>query len=126
MIIETEPVNSNLCQVVLHLASFHMEMSFIGSIRHLMAESWLKKLVGFMHQLQLGTFLLVKLLHAIAVKAHLLIDAALNTLILSKALRVSIPDLEVEANATDVNDARAEEEAMEALRRLCSVRRFNS
>ena len=31
MIIETEPVNSNLCQVVLHLASFHMEMSFIGS-----------------------------------------------------------------------------------------------
>lgn len=80
-----------------------------------------------MHQLQLGTFLLVKLLHAIAVKAHLLLDAALNTLILSKALRVSIPDLEVElANATDVNDARAEEEAMEALRRLCSVRRFNS
>ena len=79
-----------------------------------------------MHQLQLGTFLLVKLLHTIAVKAHLLLDAALNTLILSKALRVSIPDLEVEANATDVNDARAEEEAMEALRRSCSVRRFNS
>ena len=52
----------------------------------------------------------------------------INTLILSKALRVlvSIPDLEVEANATDVNDARAEEEAMEALRSLCSVRRFNS
>ena len=79
-----------------------------------------------MYQLQLGTFLLVKLLHAIAVKAHLLLDVALNNLILSKALRVSIPDLEVEANATDVNDARAEEEAMEALRRLCSVRRFNS
>ena len=74
-----------------------------------------------MHQLQLGTFLLVKLLHAIAVNAHLLLDAALNTLILSKALRVSIPDLEVEASVV-----RAEEEAMEALRSLCSVRRFNS
>ena len=49
MIIETEPVNSNLCQVVLHLASFHMEMSFIGSIRHLMAESWLKKLLEWIY-----------------------------------------------------------------------------
>ena len=43
MIIETEPVNSNLCQVVLYLGSFYMEMSFIGSIGHLMAESWLKE-----------------------------------------------------------------------------------
>ena len=45
MIIETEPENSNLCQVVHHLGSFHMEMSFIGSIGHLRAESWLKELL---------------------------------------------------------------------------------
>ena len=47
-----------------------------------------------------------------AVRAHLLVDAVLNTLIRSKALGVSIPDLEVEANAPDMNDARAEEEAI--------------
>ena len=47
-----------------------------------------------------------------AVRAHLLVDAVLNTLILSKALGVSIPDLEEEANAPDMNDARAEEETI--------------
>ena len=49
MIIETEPENSNLCQVVLHLGSFHVEMSFIGSIGHLMAESGLKELLEWIY-----------------------------------------------------------------------------
>ena len=44
MIIESEPADSDLRQVVLRLGSFHTEMGFIGSIRHLVAESGVKEL----------------------------------------------------------------------------------
>ena len=49
MIIESEPANSDLHQVVLRLGSFHTEMSFIGSIGHLMAESGLKELLELIY-----------------------------------------------------------------------------
>ena len=49
MIIESEPPNSGLRQVVLRLGSFHTEMSFLGSIGHLMKESGLKKLLELIY-----------------------------------------------------------------------------
>ena len=44
MIIESEPADSDLRQVVLRRGSFHTEMGFIGSIGHLVAESGEKEL----------------------------------------------------------------------------------
>ena len=64
-----------------------------------------------MHQLQLSTFLLVKL----SQEPYKLISSLMQlctTLSLSATLGVFLPDLEVEGNAPDVNDATAEEEAM--------------
>lgn len=49
MIRESEPPNSGLRQVVLRLGSFHKEVSLIGSIGHLMAESGLKELLEFIY-----------------------------------------------------------------------------
>ena len=49
MIIESEPVDSDLRQVVLRLGSFHTEMSFIVSIGHLMTESGLKELLELIY-----------------------------------------------------------------------------
>ena len=112
MIIESEPVDSDLRQVVLRLGSFHTEMSFIVSIGHLMAESGLKELLESIYVPNAVEHILNGKAIARAVRAHLLVDAVLNTLILSKVLRVSILDFEVEANTPDVNDARAEEEAI--------------
>ena len=112
MVIESEPADSDLRQVVLRLGSFHTEMSFIGSIGHLIAESRLKELLELIYVPNAVEHILTGKAIARAVRAHLLVDAVLNTLILSKALGVSIPDLEVEANAPDMNDARAEEEAI--------------
>ena len=112
MIIESEPVDSDLRQVVLHLGSFHTEMSFIVSIGHLMVESGLKELLELIYVPNAVEHILNGKAIARAVRAHLLVDAVLNTLILSKVLGVSILDLEVEANTPDVNDARAEEEAI--------------
>ncbi|CAH3181920.1 unnamed protein product [Porites evermanni] len=100
MVIESEPADSDLRQVVLRLGSFHteMKMSFIGSIGHLIAESGLKELLELIYAPNAVEHILTGKAIARAVRAHLLVDAVLNTLILSKALGVSIPDLEVEAN----------------------------
>ena len=49
MIIESEPANSDLRQVVLCLRNFHTEMAFIGSNGHLMAESGLKELLELIY-----------------------------------------------------------------------------
>ena len=49
MVIESEPADSDLRQVVLRLGSFHREMSFIGSIGHLIAESGLKELLELIY-----------------------------------------------------------------------------
>ena len=113
MIIESEPPNSDLRLVVLRLGSFHTEMSFIGSIGHLMEESGLKELLELTYAPTAVERILTAKAIARAVWAYILVNAALNTLILSKALGVFIPDLEVEANAPDVNDAIAEEETMQ-------------
>ncbi|CAH3196081.1 unnamed protein product [Porites evermanni] len=105
------PADSNLRQVVLRLGSFRTEMSFIGSIGQLFAESGLKELLELIYAPNAVEHIVTGKAIARAVRAHLLVDAVLNNLILSKALGVSVPDLEVEANAPDMNDARADEEA---------------
>ena len=64
-----------------------------------------------MHQLQLSTFLLVKLSQQ-PYKLTSSLMQLYTTLTLSAALGVFLPDLEVEGNAPDVNDVTAEEEAM--------------
>ena len=94
MVRESEPADSDLRQVVLRLGSFHTEMSFIGSIGHLIAESGLKELLELIYAPNAVEHILTGKAIARAVRAQLLVDAVLNTLILSKALGVSIPDLE--------------------------------
>ena len=64
-----------------------------------------------MQQLQLSTFLLVKLSQQ-PYKLTSSLMQLYTTLTLSAALGVFLPDLEVEGNAPDVNDVTAEEEAM--------------
>ena len=66
-----------------------------------MAESGLKELLELIYAPNAVEHILTSKAIARAVRAHLLVDAVLNTLILSKALGVSIPDLEVEANAPE-------------------------
>ena len=49
MIIVTEPVGSDLRNVVLRLGSFHIEISFLGCIGHLMAASGLQELLELIY-----------------------------------------------------------------------------
>ena len=77
-----------------------------------MAESGLKELLELIYSPTAIEHILTGKAITRAVWAYLLFDAALNTISLSTALGVFIPDLEVEANASDVNDATAKEETM--------------
>jgi len=49
MIIVTEPVESKLKNIVLHLGGFHTEMSFLGSIGRVMAVSGLQELLELIY-----------------------------------------------------------------------------
>ena len=72
MVIESEPADSDLRQVVLRLGSFHTEMSFIGSIGHLIAESGLKELLELIYVPNAVEHILTGKAIARAVRAHLL------------------------------------------------------
>ena len=79
MVIESEPADSDLRQVVLRLGSFHTEMSFIGSIGHLIAESGLKELLELIYAPNAVEHILTGKAIARAVRAHLLVDVVLKS-----------------------------------------------
>ena len=94
MIIMSEPLDSDLRKVVLRLGGFHTEMSFLGCIGSLMAGSGLKEILEMIYAPNAVEHILTGKAIARAVRAHLLVDAAVNTLIVSKALKVPIPGLQ--------------------------------
>lgn len=108
-IIDSEPVDSDVRQIVLCLGSFHTEMSFIGSIGHLMAGSGLKELLERVYAPNAVDHIFTGKAIARAAQAHLLVDAALNALILSKVLEVPIPDLRDELNGAPADDPGIQE-----------------
>ena len=48
-IVNTEPADSEVHNVVVRLGAFHAQMSFLGAIGHLMAESGLKELLEMIY-----------------------------------------------------------------------------
>jgi len=98
MIIMSEPPGSDLRKIVLRLGGFHTEMSFLGCIGSLMAGSGLKELLEMVYAPNAVEHILTGKAIARAVRAHLLVDAALNTLVLSKTLNVPIPGMQDKPN----------------------------
>ena len=94
MIIMSEPVDSDVRKIVLRLGGAHTEMSFLGCIGSLMAGSGLKEILEMIYAPNAVEHILTGKAIARAVRAHLLVDAAVNTLIVSKALKVPIPGLQ--------------------------------
>ena len=88
MIVESQPADSPLHQIVLILGGFHTEMSFLGTIGSLMAGSGLKEVMsqiyadGSVDQMLCGKAV-----------AHLLIDSVLNTIATSHMFAIPLPSL---------------------------------
>jgi hypothetical protein len=91
MVIESQPAASLLRQIVLILGGFHTEMSFLGTIGSLMDGSGLKDIVsqvyaeGSVDQMMSGKAV------ARAVRAHLLVDSALNAIATSHTFGIPVP-----------------------------------
>ena len=68
-----------------------MEMSFLGSIGHLMAGSGIKELFEMIYVPKAVEPLMSGKAISRAVRAHLLLDAVLNGLLLSKSMDVPLP-----------------------------------
>lgn len=106
-IIVSESLESDLRRIVLRLGGFHAEMSFLGSIGHLMAGSGLKEMLELIYAPQAVQHIISGKAIARAVRAHLLIDAVLNALIMSNALAIPIPPLQESLQSTDIKEATA-------------------
>jgi len=89
-----EPLDSNLSKIVLRLGGFHTEMSFLGCIGSLMATPELKVILEMIYAPNAVEHILTSKAIARAVHAHLLVDATVDTLIVSKALKVPILGLQ--------------------------------
>ena len=89
-IVNTEPADSEVRNVVVRLGVFHAQMSFLGAIGHLIAESGLKEILEMIYASNAVDHMLSGKVVSRAVRGHLIIDAALNALLYSSALGIPI------------------------------------
>ena len=103
MIILTEPIGSGLRDIVLHLGGFYTEMSFLGCIGHLMAASGLQELLELIYAPNAVVHMLSGKAISQAVRGHLIVDVALNTLVLAHMFNMPVPGCpNAENEETDV------------------------
>ncbi len=89
-IIRSQTNDNDIQHIVLRLGGFLVEMSFLGSIGHLMAETGLREVLEVVYASNSVSHMLTDKAVSRAVRGHL-VDAAVNTLLLSDAYNVPVP-----------------------------------
>ena len=92
MIIKSELVGSDLRGIILCLGGFHTEMSFLGCIGHLMASSGLQEMLELIYAPNAVVHMLSGKAIARAIRAHFIVDAALNALLLKSVFNAPLPE----------------------------------
>ncbi|CAC5363751.1 unnamed protein product [Mytilus coruscus] len=93
-IITNESTTSELQSINLRLGGFHSEMSFLGSIGQLMSGSGLNEVLETVHSTNAVGHMMTGKALARAVRGHLLVDTALNALLVSMTFDIPLPDEE--------------------------------
>ena len=109
---------SDLQPIVLRLDEFHTKMSFWGTIGHVMCGSGLQELLEVTYaQNAIGHMMSGKAVSR-ALRGHLLVNAALNTLVASKALIIKpgqLSNTDTDRNTNDLlfddNDDAGDDES---------------
>ena len=101
MIIRSEPLDSDLRRIVLRLGGLHTEMSFRGCIGHVMASSGLQELLELIYAPNAVVHMLSGKAIARAVRAHFIVDAALNSMMLTDVINAPLP---IEPDKSNRND----------------------
>jgi len=90
-IIESQPEGSDLRKIVLRMGGFHTLMSFLGSIGNIMSGSGLRSVLELVYAENTVTHMLSGKAYDRAIRGHLLVDAALNTLLAERILGTLVP-----------------------------------
>lgn len=104
-IIQNEPSGSDLKSIVLRLGGFHIEMSFLGCIGHLMAGSGLQELLELVYAKNAVIHMLSGKAVSRAIRGHFLVDGALNAMLASKTFNVPLPVKSTEEPETAESEA---------------------
>ncbi|KAG1697184.1 hypothetical protein GQR58_006011 [Nymphon striatum] len=88
----SEPIGSCIKSIVLRLGSFHLQMSFLGSIGHLMAGSGLQELLETVYAANSVKHMLTGKAISRAIRGHLLVYGALSTMFVANAYSVPSAD----------------------------------
>ena len=100
-IIPSQPDDSDLKDMLLRLGGFHIQMSFLGSIGHLMAGSGLQELLEVVFTGNAVRHMLTGKAIPRAVRGHILVDAALNTILVAKAYHIPLQTKETDEPKRD-------------------------
>lgn len=76
--------------LVLKLGGFHMQMSFLGSIGHLMEGSGLREVLELPYAINAVEHIISGKAYARAVRAHFLVDSALNIMLVAKCFGLTL------------------------------------
>ena len=93
-IIHSPQHSHELEHLVLRLGAFHMQMSFLGSIGHIMEGSGLEDLLELVYAKNTVSHMMSGKAISRAWRGHLLADAALNTLLMADVYNVPLPSKE--------------------------------
>ena len=100
-IIESEPSTSDLKSFVLRLGGLHTQMSFLGCIGHLMAGSGLQEILEIVYADNAVKHILSGKAISRAIRGHLLVAAALNTMLVANAFNLPLPTPDVDGDDSE-------------------------
>ena len=104
-VINDEPKNSALHSIVLRLGGLHLQMSYLGSIGHLMCGSGLEEVIGLIYAENVVPHILSGKAISRALRAHNIVEAALYVLLCSDIFKCKLPseigNTMVEQNCAD-------------------------
>ncbi len=90
-----------------------MQMSFLGSIGHLMAGSGLQELLEVVFAVNAVRHMLTGKAISRAVRGHMLVDAALYTILVAKAYHIPLPTKETDEPKRDTASTNPENDDVE-------------
>ena len=112
-IIQSQPDGSDLKGMVLRLGGFHMQMSFLGSIGHLMAGSGLQERIEVVFTGNAVRHVLTGKAICRAVRGHMLVDAVVNIILVAKAYHIPLPTKETDKPKRDTASTDPENDDVE-------------
>lgn len=87
----SQPNDYDLKRLVLRLGEFYMQVSFLGSIGHLITGSRLQELLEMIYARNTVTYMMTGKAVARTVRGHMLVDAAMNTILIADAYNAPVP-----------------------------------